>query len=249
MPRLHLAPILLVACGGAGAHPNAPAPAPACPAQIEPAPAPGVAYRGWVAAWQALRADPDASDPLPPPESEAEARARLCGESGCAGAGPWLLEQTWEDDDLMVRTDLGFARADGTLLIYPEVGSGMAGRCTWSDAVTLADGAPLRLHVRREDSQMVDVRSSGDDIVPCGDTDDDCQEACFTTEVSEDDRFFDPASGRELLAIRRDAVPQAGAGPLLLPEDFVMATEISVAGGAVTVAGAGCAQTITLPSR
>ena len=249
MRRAQLATLVLAACGGTGAHGHAPAPGPACPAQIDRAPAPGVAYPGWVAAWQALRADPDLFEPQVPPASEVEARARLCGDAGCPGAGPWLLEATWEDTGVMVRTDLAFARPDGTLLVYPEVGGGMAGRCVWSDEVTLTDGPSLRLHVRSEDSQMVDVRSTGDDVVPCGDVDDECMVACFSTEVSEDDRFFDPASGRELLAIHRAAAPAADAGPLLLPEEFVMATTVTVAGRAVTVTGAGCDQTLTLPDR
>ncbi len=206
---------------------------------------PGEAYEGWLPLWQALRGGRDG---VAPPATDALAQARLCGVDGCTRNGPWLLtESAAADDDRVVRTDLAFYRDSGGLWVHAAVGGGLTGRCSWADEVTVTVGDTVHLRVRHVDSVAMYVRATPEAVVRCERGAPDCAEACFTTEVRQTERFFDLASGYELLSVTREARPPTTPGRAWLPSDFVFAEDVRVSDGKVTLRAGDRERVITVP--
>ncbi|MBK9035568.1 MAG: hypothetical protein IPL61_30645 [Myxococcales bacterium] len=246
---MHRAGVMLsltLGCARAASAPpptEAPVAAAVCAARVARAPGAGVSYDGWRQAWQALRGDGAAA----PPATEDEARARLCGDGGCLDAGPWLAEQSWDEYELLVRADLIFPRLGGALVVHAEVATGLAGRCPWADAPTLTIGDVVHLRVARADALAEYAAAAADAVTRCEPGTDGCQEACFTGEVSEVDRWFDRGSGFELLAIERVAVAPAEPERLWLDDDFRFEAQLEVGDEAVGLTGPGCGPPTAIP--
>ena len=244
-----LALVLATACTRHG--PKAPESG-GCEAEVGGA-SPGVRFASWRDAWAGLRADPwlHAEAEVVPPADEAEARARLCGAGGCAGAGPWLLEHVWDDSDLVDRTDLLFELGPGQLVAQPELGGGLAGRCAWSDQVELVPGPLVHVVTRASRDTDLEVRFDDDGaMLVCGDGDDDCETACFASDVREEDRWFDPATGALVLSVVRVAHPPGDPDGAWLAEQFTFREQLTAVDARhLRLDGAGCSRTLELPAR
>ncbi len=249
MPPISVAAALAAALAAAGCHHRAPAaagPASACEAEVTRGGPAGELHGSWRARWQALRGELDEVAPA----DEAAAEVALCGDGGCAGDGPWLLAHVWEDSTVVDRQDLLIRTASGELRVHAELGSGMAGRCPFSDDVTIAGaGAVIHVVVSRALDDMVDVHVDEDGgLHACAEGEADCQVACFASAVSTTDLFFDPATGARLLAVERQAHLPDGA-PFGLTEDFAFRETLAVgADHRVALRGPGCALDLTVPA-
>lgn len=254
--------VAVAACHGGRRSPSS-AQASGCEAEVVRGGAAGDRYPSWLAAWRALRADSSSElEAPPPPTTDEDARAQLCGDGGCAGAGPWLVEHHW-DDTIVDQTDLVFA-VGGALVVHRSIGTGMAGRCAYADAVELTDGPVVRVTTASEEQTDVEVDVSGDEVRPCGaegpaaqaddeggdeegEGDDEldeprCETACFTDDVRTVDRFYDPATGAQLLSVTRVAHPPvAGPDHVWLSDEYTFREQLAVtAPGQARVTGPGC---------
>jgi hypothetical protein len=236
---------LLLGCRSSKPAAEPPAPVTACAAQIGQPTDSGRVYASWTEAWAILRgSDPDAWDLPPAPTSEEQARDYLCGAEACVGAGPWLLEKRYDEYSPAASTDLAFPLPDGTMRIHEGIGAGMGGHCGWGDTIEIASDTVVHVRVRHEMSNELEVDSTGEDLAACREDSEVCTLACFTTEVHEEDLFYEVGTGRAIFAIHRDATP--AAGEFLLAEDYTFEVTVAREGNTITLAGGGCDQSLAL---
>lgn len=206
---------------------------PACTAaRVDKSFVPANEYAGWLAAWQGLSGRYKARNPglpLDEAKSDEEAKALLCKQQGCVGAGPYVVavgEATVLTELHVIVPVAGDAHK---LLAFEEIGEGMGGTCAYLDKVVVKGGDPLQIHVSSEDREVAYMRKGAKgELEECSGTYDGCEAACLEGEWAERDYFFDVAKKRRVVEIE-----QSGTGERKL-------VEVSRAKNEVVLAGQGC---------
>ncbi|HVV84074.1 MAG TPA: hypothetical protein VHE35_13455 [Kofleriaceae bacterium] len=217
-----------------------------CTAEVAAAPA-AKKYASWLALWKSY-ADADSpggcyegDDATPKVTTDDEARAALCGVDdggapGCAGDAPWLV--SYGDPMCALTRSVVEPAADGSLLVWSDLGSGMGGRCGSEDELTVeAAGTTIHLTASRDVQEMEEVYADHDgnirDVSECEKDCDtlcdryDCSTACFDNNDEVDDYYLDAKTGRGLVEI----VHHGGI-------------TFTPAAGDVAIKGAGCEETV-----
>jgi hypothetical protein len=191
-------------------------------------------YAGWLAAFQGLSSRYKTRNPglpLDEPKSDDEAKALLCKQLGCVGAGPWVVAV----GDASLLTELHvIVPVEGDakkLLAFEEIGEGLGGSCAYVDQVVIKGGDPLQVHVSSADRTVVYMKKgagAGAQLEECSKDYEGCEAACMPGEWAERDFFFDVAKKRRVVAVL-----QSGTGDKKL-------VEVSRAKNQVLVSGQGC---------
>ncbi len=201
-------------------------------ASVDKSYVPASEYAGWLAAYQGLAARYKTRNPglpLDEPKGDEEAKALLCKQLGCTGAGPWVVAV----GDAAVLTELHVLvpiEGDAKKLVaFEEIGEGLGGSCAFVDQVVIKGGDPLQVHVTSADRTVVYMKkSAAGQLEECSKDFDGCEAACMPGEWAERDFFFDVAKRRRVVAVL-----QSGTGDKKL-------VEVSRAKNEVVLSGQGC---------
>jgi Tfp pilus assembly protein PilF len=200
-------------------------------ASVDKSYVPGSEYAGWLVAFQGLAARYKTRNPglpLDEPKSDDDAKALLCKQFGCVGAGPWVVSV---GDAVLVELHVVVpVEGDAKKLVaFEEVGEGLGGSCAYVDQVVIKGGDPLQVHVSSADRTVVYMKKGeGGQLEECNKDYDGCEAACMPGEWAERDFFFDVAKKRRVVAVL-----QSGTGDKKL-------VDVTRAKNQVVVSGQGC---------
>lgn len=208
--------------------------APKCAATWDAEPTPGELHADWRSVWTAVQYG---DFPEAPPASDDEIRARLCRDTPCTGAGPWIIR----DGETFGRDHLVAPAPGGGLRLFSKLGEFMQARCTWSVSTEILGGSPL--HVRTETimDDAFDVTLDGEHVRACDPTKRgaECSTGCFVIRVETTDRFFDLKAGVQVLSVTRPARAKK-KGFDRLDEDYVQDTRLTRDATGAVLEGGGC---------
>jgi hypothetical protein len=215
---------------------------PVCAAAIDRTVAEPRKVASWLALAREVLTDGEA------PKTEAEARDALCKfdassqeqVDGCAGEPPWHLVNN-DEAGWMHR----LVRPAGEELLVLDMQSWTSfSRCGGFDEFELTGKSPLLVRYAGSEGMAVEVKLKGDEMVDCGEDDDDCQSACLSEyDVQLEYVVVDPATLRRSLSVqvhatsREDEHGNTVGGPQL---------KATLEAGGLKIKGEGCDELVPL---